>query len=438
MDNKADMMLILRRIIALRTELVTEYPFYGRLLLHLTLAVAACGTACTDMEKIIFDPEFARKLSDEELKFVMLHEVMHCVLKHCVRGLTRDKDLYNIACDIVVNSLILESMGLKTFTIYGEEPIHLTPDDREGRDFTAEEVYDMFLKQGGGNMPQPGGNSTDDRGSGNRDGSGNGSSGGNGNNNSNSDSQDVDDNGSENAGTGSSGRVDNHDIWDNISDADSQRLTNVWDVRIHNASKNCGKGAGIPQSIKRYLDETNHMPRTNWKQMLSDFIRHDRADYTFQCRDARYSGDIIMPSFVDNMYGDNVSELWLCVDTSGSISDKMLGIIYAEILSASAQLDAFSGKMAFFDTELSDFFPFEDEEDINNIHPVGGGGTSFQCIFDRLAECKDDELPVGIVILTDGYALYPDEEVVLGVPVLWVIINSDVRPDWGTAVYVKE
>lgn len=428
MDRKAEMESVLKRIITLRTELVTEYPLFGRLLLHLIPAVAACGTACTDMERIIFDPEFVQKLSDEELKFVMLHEVMHCVLKHCVRGLTRDKDLYNIACDIVVNSLLFETMGLRTFMVYGEIPMHLTPDNREGRDYTAEEVYDMLLNQGCENMKKSSVNSIAGRGQENGTRNGNGKS----------DTHDDNDNGNNNAGTGGFVRVDTHDIWEEISDSVSQRLTDVWDVRIRNASKNCGCGTGVPFSIKRYIEETKHMPRTNWKQVLADFIRHDRADYTFQRRDTRYSGDIIMPSFVDNMYGDSVSELWLCVDTSGSISDRMLGMIYAEILSASVQLDAFSGRMAFFDTKMSDFFPFESEEDINHIHPIGGGGTSFQCIFDRLAECEEEDLPVGIVILTDGYAEFPNEKRALNVPVLWVIVNSEVEPEWGVSIYIEE
>lgn len=432
MDKKAEMESILRRIITLRTELVTEYPFFGRLLLHLIPAVAACGTACTDMERIIFDPEFVQKLSDDELKFVMLHEVMHCVLKHCIRGLTRDKDLYNIACDIVVNSLLFEAMGLRIFMVSGEIPMHLTPDNREGRDFTAEEVYDMLLNQGIENMQQSSVNSIG--GKGQEDVMRNG----NGDDNGKSDTHDDNDNGNNNAGTGGFVRVDTHDIWEEISDLVSQRLTDVWDVRIRNASKNCGCGTGVPFSTKRYIEETKHMPRTNWKQVLADFIRHDRADYTFQRRDTRYSGDIIMPSFADNMYGDSVSELWLCVDTSGSISDRMLGMIYAEILSASVQLDAFSGRMAFFDTKISDFFPFESEEDINNIHPIGRGGTNFQCIFDRLAECEEDDMPVGIVILTDGYAEFPNEERALNVPVLWVIVNSEVEPEWGISIYIEE
>ena len=116
---------------AVRAELLNECPFFGRLLLHLILAATDCGTACTDMVYFAMDPDFAASLPDEEIKFVTLHEVMHCVLKHCVRGKTLDNFMYNVACDIVVNSLILESMGVETFTLDGEEPMHTAPNGQE-------------------------------------------------------------------------------------------------------------------------------------------------------------------------------------------------------------------------------------------------------------------------------------------------------------------
>lgn len=67
-----------------------------------------CGTACTDGERLIFDPDFAARLKTEkEMQFVILHELLHCVLEHCTRVSNRDSEFYNIACDIVVNSTIL-------------------------------------------------------------------------------------------------------------------------------------------------------------------------------------------------------------------------------------------------------------------------------------------------------------------------------------------
>lgn len=415
--NKSAAIETLKRMSRIRAELLNEYPFFGRLLLHLIPAVTDCGTACTDMTHLAFDPSFAAALSDGEMKFVMLHEVMHCVLKHCVRGKTLDPLLYNIACDIVVNSLILESMGVNSFIIGDEEPMHVAPDGQEGRLFTAEEVYDMLFSKAQ-KQQNPSARNGNDHSSGN-------GSGGNGNI-------------PKKTGSGYPGKVDNHEIWTNIFEKNAEALSDKWEARIRSTSRTCGDGSGIPLGIKRYIVETEHMSRTNWRQVLAEFIKHNRSDFTFMKRDTRYTGDIIMPSFVENMYGDSVNNLWFCIDVSGSISDETLAAVYSEIMAACSQIDELSGQIAFFDTVLSDFTPFENEDDVANIEPVGGGGTSFSCVFDRLAECKNDELPVGIVILTDGYAAFPEENAAMSIPVLWVIVDSDVEPDWGTAVYVKQ
>lgn len=103
---------------AARARLVQRHPFFGKLLLRLRYRFAPCGTACTDMENIIFDIDFLGKLSDSELEFVLLHEVMHCVLQHCLRGKGKINLIYNIACDIVVNyfSLKLSATLILRFT----------------------------------------------------------------------------------------------------------------------------------------------------------------------------------------------------------------------------------------------------------------------------------------------------------------------------------
>jgi len=405
MDNNSAAIKTLKRMSKIRAELVDEYPFFGRLLLHLIPAAADCSTACTDMTHLVFDPAFAEAISDSEMKFVMLHEVMHCVLKHCTRGQARNQFLYNVACDIVVNSLIFESMGVDSFTVAGEVPMHTAPDGKEGRLFTAEEVYDMLL----GKVK----NHNELIFEGNISG--------------------LDVNGSEYPGM-----VDSHDIWSDIPKEKAETINDHWEQRIRSAAKMCGSGSGIPLGIKRYISDIIRMSRTNWRQVLAEFIKHDRSDFTFMKRDMRYPGDVIMPSFVENIYGDAVDDLWFCIDASGSVSNEELAVVYAEIVSACSQIDSLSGKIAFFDTMLSEFKPFENEEDVLNIVPVGGGGTSFNCIFKRLAECSDDEKPVGIVILTDGYADFPAESKALGVPVLWGIVGSDVVPKWGTTIYIQE
>ena len=135
-----------------RALLVRDNPFFGHLSMGLQLACAPCGTACTDGTRLIFDPDFAEKLTDREMQFVILHEVLHCVLEHCTRGRTLNSALFNISCDIVVNSTIFAMWGIESFSVAGEEPMHLAPNGKEGREYNAEEVYHMLISGCGNSL----------------------------------------------------------------------------------------------------------------------------------------------------------------------------------------------------------------------------------------------------------------------------------------------
>ena len=59
-----------------------------------------------------FNREFIDKLNDDELLGVILHETLHLALYHNVRNVNKHMQLWNIACDLEVNSII-ESMKFK-------------------------------------------------------------------------------------------------------------------------------------------------------------------------------------------------------------------------------------------------------------------------------------------------------------------------------------
>lgn len=386
MEKQEKLREIIGRLTLSRAKIIREYPFLGRLLLHLPFGLTSCQTAYTDMQKIVFDPDFASRLSDEELEFVLCHEIMHCILKHCTRGKGLRHLLYNVACDIVVNSMIMEIKDISDYSIDGCKVEHLAPDGKEGREYTAEEIYYMLLKT----PPKV----IEER----YKGSG----------------------------------FDTHIIWEQLMDS---CLEDEWEKNIREAAKACSNGSGIPYGLRRYLKDVEKTPKTNWKQILHDFIQHDRSDYLFSIPDKRYSGDIIMPSFRENIEGEKVEKLWFVVDTSGSISDSALSEAYGEIKCAIDQIGNLSGSISFFDTKVSEPVSFASVEDLADVQPIGGGGTSFKVIFNYLAN-NFDELPNMIIIATDGYAHFPPEESALGVPVLWLMIDSEVVPEWGTSVYV--
>ena len=385
MYDKQIVTAAMRRVSAARARLVQRHPFFGRLLLRLRYRFAPCGTACTDMENIIFDIDFLGKLSDAEVEFVLLHEVMHCVLQHCLRGKGKINLIYNIACDIVVNSFILEALGCPDFKIFGENAMHLAPEKTEGREHTAEEIYQMLLQ--------------------------------------NADIAKL-----------ATLLIDSHDGWQDI---DAQRAKDEWGKYISDTARRMNGFDSVPLGMRRYLKEVSRTPTTNWRQLLQDYIRFDRSDYDFTSPDRRYDGDFLIPSFRENMFGDAVKGLWLMVDASGSIDDEALSEVMNEIYAAYSQLDNISGQLAFFDSKLYEFHPFETLDDLKEIQPKGGGGTSFHVIFKHLRSIDEEGRPALILIFTDGYAKYPDEEVALDIPVVWLIKGSGVEPPWGNCVYIE-
>ena len=405
-----------RRMTEARAVLVRDHPFFGHLSMRLRLACAPCGTACTDGDRLIFDPDFAEKLSDGELQFVILHEVLHCVLAHCDRGKNRNSLLYNIACDIVVNSVILDMWGIDTFSIAGEKVIHQAPDGTEGRFYNAEEIYYMLLQKKGHTL-RSGDNGMKDAG--------------------------VNDAGI--GGEAASGiesgipSFDRHDLWQGI--CDKAQLRDNWSDRIRIAIKECGDLAGMPQSIRRVVWKLAERAGLDWKQLLHDFLQFDQYDYTFVPPDRRYAGtDFYLPAFnADDADGNgNADNIWVCVDTSASISRKELACAMAEILDAMRQVQM-NGKISFFDSNITEPEPFEAETEIKKITPSGGGGTSFQIIFDYLKERMYPELPKAILIFTDGYARWPVEQNSMDVPVLW-LISEDGKDDvpWGRVVKLRK
>ena len=98
---------IIKRLQNARLSLLAKQPFYALLLLHMKFALdITCETAYTDGERIAFNPDFMDALSDKELEFVLMHEVLHVALGHPFRRQTDyELECYDKACDIVVRGV---------------------------------------------------------------------------------------------------------------------------------------------------------------------------------------------------------------------------------------------------------------------------------------------------------------------------------------------
>lgn len=497
---------IVERLQQARIALLEKQPFYALLLLHMRFALdLTCETAYTDGTRIAFHPDFIDALSDSELEFVLMHEVLHAALGHPFRHQAQyDIECFDKACDIVVNSNILYSLDMDrskiTLQQFGEA-MHLTPDGKEGFLYTIEEVYGQLKavkaklppippSQSGG---EDGGEGGDGDGGGTpkdkaqkkesdnggcegdsdskaKDGKGSKGKGGKGGKNSkggkngkggkgggdgditDEDLQDLvndllkgravhgqvdphaDLKKAEQEASGKQGQVDDHSFWN--GDDESNIGQQSWLNRMVEATdliaqSEGGKGRGtLPLVAERIIDKLKH-PTLDWRTILNDFVQEEICDYSFSPPDRRMQDSpFFLPDF--NEKDETVKNLLFMIDTSGSMSNGQITACYSEIYGAIQQFGGkLQGKLGFFDAVVVEPIPFESEDEFKIIRPKGGGGTSFDIIFDYVQKHMMDEPPVSIVILTDGYAPIPHESRAMGIPVLWIINNNDVTPEWG-------
>lgn len=131
-------------------------------------------------------------------------------------------------------------------------------------------------------------------------------------------------------------------------------------------------------------------------------------------------------------------DILFMIDTSGSMSDDMITAAFSEIKGAIEQFDGkLKGWLGFFDAAIIEPMPFGDENDLEVIKAAGGGGTDFQIIFEYVQQHMSDKLPASIIILPDGYAPFPKETLVIGIPVLWLLNNNKTNPPWGKVARIK-
>lgn len=143
--------LLTKKIYDSRLRMITNHPFFGMLSLNLKYSLnTKIDTFTTNGKTISFNPDFLDLLDSEEVDFCILHCLMHIALKHPLKAKNyKNKELYNLACDIVVNSNILYSLDLinqKEIIIQGIKMPHLTLDNKEGYLFSVDEIYEDLLK----------------------------------------------------------------------------------------------------------------------------------------------------------------------------------------------------------------------------------------------------------------------------------------------------
>ncbi len=399
---------IYERVDELKKALISDIPFFEDFISKLKLVVMhlEAGTACTDMQRIYFDPDFADELWDDEVKFVLLHEVMHCVLCHCVRVSDYNLKLYNICADIVANSFAMQAISIES--INGDKIPHIAPDGHEGYMYTVEEIYEMFMEKFEDITKDPDIVASMVM-----------------------NECDIDDHGEWQFIEKSSYIVDE---WKKLTKENQECIK-----RGLYKGKHCGIAHGLIHALMPYMERVTS--KNNWKQLMREYMHlvMDKNDYSFCPPDRRFqTGDFFLPSFNQcDEERSSLKNIWIFIDVSGSVSEEALFAFGDEMRAIISQISDVKGILSFFDTEVSDPVDFSLER-LRNVSFVGRGGTSFESVFAYLRTHISDHSPEVIVVFTDGYSEYPDESAALNIPVLWVIINNPDDAPWGKTIHISE
>ena len=172
----------------------------------------------------------------------------------------------------------------------------------------------------------------------------------------------------------------------------------------------------------------------NWQRLLELFVSKCEKDYSFTPPDNRHDdAEFYLPAFNDS--GEEVQGVWFMVDTSGSVDEAALSLVYAELFSAISSVKRIRATLGFFDTRVHSVMPLENYRHLKKSIPLGGGCTDFSCVFSYLAESAA-EPPRCIVIFTDGRGEFPNRSVAGNLPVLWLFTDDGVKAPWGQSAYI--
>lgn len=401
----------MKRLLLSRLRILCNQGFYGTLLMHMGFVLdTSVKNVSANSKNIFINPEFLKRIDDKELDFVLIHEITHLSLKHNFRKRSyENKKMFDKAADIEVNSIILESFKNNTeaIAIDGQISKHLAPNGKEGNKYSTEELYKMLCDY-----------SLDSNGISIR--------------------IEKDENGitkfkssNELEDKNLSTSFDDHNKWEEDFDKMVEKEWEKYNLDacevLHIKDPSNSRGT-IPRYALREFQKLKEA-KTDWRTLLNNFIQEEVNDYSFSPPDRRFDeSPFFLPDFND--LDEAVKGVLFMIDTSGSMTDKEITQAYSEVKGA---IDQFGGKLqgwlGFFDAAIVE--PKEFVDDIDIIHPYGGGGTDYSIIFSYVRDKMMGENISSIVILTDGFCDFPNETAAMGIPVIWLINNDLVTPPWG-------
>ena len=431
---------VIRKLSAARTRLILEKPFLGALVLRLPLVegdASWCYSTATDAKKLYYNENYIDGLSLDETQFVLAHEALHCALSHFNRRQHRIKRRWDIACDLAINPLLIAegftpprgALIMEGFDGMSAEEIYPTLDDQfedqphDQHIYEEQDEADQSRSENNtdgkpppSDMPLRAADEQED--------------------DANSSSQGLNHQG-QGQGEGeqpspmpqqaSQGQGEPQPP--PLTKTEKDNLDTQWQQRLAGAAQQAMQAGKLSGSLARLVDELLE-PRLPWRSLLAHYMSAvARDDYTYTRPSSRRGDPAVYPSLRSGQVN-----IFVALDTSGSISDSELAQFVAEVDAIKAQLRA-RVVLQTCDNSVAEDGPwyYEPWDEFAIPREIsGGGGTDFSPLFAWVEQL--DERPDILVYFTDAEGDFP--EFTPAYPVLWLVKGRNKVP-WGQRIQLN-
>ncbi len=399
------------RVSQARGTLYLDMPFFGYILGHFQIFPVSdprIKTMAIDVRNLYFRPSFLESKPIPEIKGLLMHLILHMIMKHMDRGAGRNTDIWGMASDISANLMLDE---IKRENRYEWKIPEVAKYKGEFGDLSTDEIYNILYEE-----------ASEQQGKGENDSNEGGFS------------DDV-----LQAIADKHGVPKECDFNQSLKEMQLLEATELLDLQkerfegILRSSYQMNKEKGnLPLGLKEMI-ESELNPKVPWQTLLEHYIQRTlMVDWKWNPPNKRMmSYDYHFPS-AEKEYMDVV----VAVDTSGSISSIELSNFVSEIYGILASVTRLKLTLIDCDAAIQQVNVFENGESIDGSKLPwegrefrGRGGTDFIPVFEYVLE--KGLQPDLLVYFTDGYGSFPDlTQIPIDYPVLWVMTTS-VEPPFG-------
>jgi predicted metal-dependent peptidase len=328
-------------------------------------------TAATNGRDETYNTSFVGGLTEEQVRFLVLHEGLHKYFRHLHtwRELNKeDHTLANIAMDVIINNQYLIGKDGLAFIELGVD----MPEYKDKMKWSTRKVFEDLKQKGYG--------------------------GGEGH--------------------------DHHD-WDGAGEMTEEEGEEL-EKRIDQVMRQ-GAIAGLGEGDLAREAGAGLVPKVDWQALLAQFIKsHTRGNDKRTWRRPRGAYLAVDPDmYQPSPYSTTVPRILICGDTSGSIGGAELNKFLGFMQQLCDEVKPNGTDIAWWDTKVCGVDRFEKGKInlLGAVKPKGGGGTDPSC----LPEWIRKEGTAGTkyccaVVITDGY--FGEDVGQWDIPVIWLVVGG--------------